>query len=79
MCDSPVMLPSNHQTNDILTNYPDIYLYSALAESAPFLMQDERLDVWAKLYKEALKIANTSSENGRTASQTLQMSADVVV
>lgn len=72
-------LSDSNATNDILTNYPDIYLYSALAESAPFLMQDERLDVWAKLYKEALKIANTSSENGRTASQTLQMSADVVV
>jgi hypothetical protein len=72
-------LSDSNLTNTILTNYPDLYLYGALAESAPFLMQDERLDVWAKLYKEALRIANSSSENGRSASQNLQMSADVVV
>jgi len=72
-------LSDSSTTNTILTNYPDLYLYGSLAESAPFLMQDERLDIWAKLYKESLRIANTSSENGRTASQTLQMSADSVV
>lgn len=72
-------LNDDNATNDIITNYPELYLYGSLAESAPFLMQDERLNTWAGLYKEALKIANTASENGRTSSQTLQMSTNSVV
>ncbi len=72
-------LSDSNTTNSILTNYPDLYLFASLAESSPFLMQDERLQVFAGLYKEALSIANTSAENGRTASQSLQMSTTVVV
>ena len=57
-------LSDSNTTNDILTNYPDLYLYGALAESAPFLMQDERLNTWATLYKEALDKANEASRRG---------------
>ena len=48
-------LSDSNTTNTILTNYPELYLYGALAESAPFIMQDERINVWGTLYKEALK------------------------
>jgi hypothetical protein len=72
-------LSDSNTTNTILTNYPDLYLYGALAESAPFIMQDDRLKTWAGLYKEALKNANESSSRGATASSTLQMSAIEVV
>lgn len=65
-------------TNDILTNYPELYLYGALAESAPFLMQDERINTWGVLYKEAIKNANESSSKGSTTSSPLQMSATQV-
>ena len=71
-------LSDSNATNDILTNYPELYLYGALAESAPFLMQDERLDTWAGLYKEALKNANESSSKGSTTSSPLQMSSTQV-
>ena len=71
-------LSDSNATNDILTNYPELYLYGALAESSPFLMQDERLQIWAGLYKEALKNANESSSKGSTTSSPLQMSTTQV-
>lgn len=65
-------------TNDILTKFPELYLYGALAESSPFLMQDERLNTWASLYKEAVNKANESAING-SSSTPLVMSARMVV
>ena len=72
-------LSESNTTNTILTNYPELYLYGALAESSPFLMQDERLNTWASLYKEALKNANLSSQKGSITSSPMQMSATGIV
>ncbi len=72
-------LSDDNTSNDILTNFPELYLYAALSESAPFLMADERLQVWAGLYKEGIKTANESAQRGRTSSAPLQMSASRVV
>ena len=71
-------LSDSNTSNDILTNYPDLYFYGALAESAPFLMQDERLNTWATLYKEALAQANEASRRGSTTTSPLQMSTTQV-
>jgi len=71
-------LSDSNATNDILTNYPELYLYASLAESSPFLMQDERLQVWAGLYKEALGLSNVASSKGSTTSSPLQMSTTQV-
>lgn len=71
-------LTDSNTTNDILTNYPELYLYGSLAESSPFLMQDERLQTWASLYKEAVSKANESSSKG-SSSTPLLMSARSVV
>jgi len=79
MFKKPTALSSSSTTNDILTNFPDLYLYSSLAESEPFLMNDERLPVWAGLYKEGVKSANEAAQRGRTSGATLQMSAYRVV
>ena len=46
---------------------------------SPFLMQDERLNTWASLYKEALKNANLSSQKGSITSSPMQMSATGIV
>jgi|TARA_R100000388_G_scaffold56524_1_gene41793 hypothetical protein len=71
-------LSDSNATNTILTNYPELYLYGALAESAPFIMQDERINTWGNLYKEALKNANETSSRGSTTSSPLQMSTPQV-
>jgi len=33
-------------TNWLITNHPHVYLYATLAESAPYLKDDERIAVW---------------------------------
>jgi len=75
----PTGLSSSNADNLVLINFPDLYLYSSLAESEPFLMNDERLQVWAALYKEGVKTANESAQRGRTSSAPLMMSAKMVV
>jgi len=72
-------LSESNTTNTILTNYPELYLYGALAESSPFLMQDERLNTWAGLYKEALANANLSSQKESITSSPMQMSATGII
>jgi hypothetical protein len=75
----PTALSSSNTSNDILTYFPDLYLYASLAESEPFLMNDERLPVWAGLYKEGVNSANNSASQGRTSGAPLNMSARMVV
>jgi len=42
-------------TNFILTDYPDAYLYGALVQSAPYLKDDNRIQVWGTLFTAALE------------------------
>ena len=46
-------LSADSDTNWLLTDYPDIYLYTALMHSAPYLKDDERITVWAQLAAKA--------------------------
>lgn len=52
-------------TNDLLTRAPATYLYGALAAAAPFLMNDERLTIWERLYETAKDGVNLSSRKSR--------------
>jgi hypothetical protein len=45
----PALTPAN-TTEAMLTDNPDIYLYGALMEAEPFLMNDERVQLWAMAY-----------------------------
>lgn len=47
-------------TNSILTRAPDAYLFASLAESAPFLLNDERIQVWETKYALARDALNKS-------------------
>jgi hypothetical protein len=38
----------------MLTNNPDVYLYGALMEAEPFLMNDARVQLWATAYQQAI-------------------------
>lgn len=58
-------LSDEHPENWLLTAHPDIYLYGALIHTAPFLMDDERLAVWEKLFKEALAEANIEDADAK--------------
>lgn len=42
-------LSNTSQTNWLLTKAPEIYLYGALCEAAPYLREDGRINTWATL------------------------------
>lgn len=50
-----VPLSATNLTNIVLTEAPDLYLYGALMQSAPYLEHDERIPVWAGGFETALK------------------------
>lgn len=56
-------LSANAAQNWLLTLAPDLYLYGALTESAPYNQDDERLAVWAALFKSALASVNKLSQD----------------
>jgi hypothetical protein len=63
-------LSGDSDTNWLLSDYPDLYLYTSLMHSAPYLKDDERTVVWANLAqkaKEELTARDASSSfNGST-------------
>ncbi|WP_421782616.1 phage adaptor protein [Kiloniella litopenaei] len=48
-------LSDNGATNEILPNNPDVYLYGALVEAEPYLMNDERLPMWGSMFDRAVQ------------------------
>ena len=51
-------------TNLLLTNYPDIYLYGALLESAPYLQDTTAFQIWQNRFEAGVREA--SRESNRT-------------
>lgn len=49
-------------TNWLLSAAPDVYLYGALTQSAPYLKDDGRATVWSGLYQNAISNLNMASE-----------------
>ena len=47
-------LSDSATTNDMLTNNPDVYLYGTLLEAEPFIMNDERVQLWGMAFKQAI-------------------------
>jgi hypothetical protein len=46
-------LSDSNQTNHVLTASPALYLYGSLLQSAPFLLDDARMQTWSTLYDQA--------------------------
>lgn len=61
-------LSDSNTSNWLLDYSPDIYLYGALMQSAPYLQNDERITIWSSLYLKAIDDLEIS--NQRTAGQT---------
>lgn len=50
-------------TNNILTKYPQLYLYGTLRCAIPFLKDDKRVGLWDNYYQEQLKFVNGQETN----------------
>jgi len=57
--------------NWLLTANPDIYLYGALLQAAPYLQDDARIQTWATLYERALNDAQTADDRASSSGGTL--------
>ena len=68
-------LSDTNTSNWLLTSYPDIYLYGALVQAEPYLMNDERSGTWGALLGKAIEELRVSDERSQTEGGTLVMRA----
>ncbi len=62
-------------TNWLMNSSPDIYLYGSLLQSAPYLVDDSRIAVWASLYQKLVKDLEIADQKARVGDSTLKMKA----
>jgi hypothetical protein len=60
-------LSNSNTTNWLLTSSPDIYLYGALLQAAPYLQDDARIQTWATLYERALNDSQTADDRSASS------------
>lgn len=54
---------SDSSTDDVLTAFPNAYVYAAMIEATPFIQSDKRLGLWQSLYDaEMARIEDVSFE-----------------
>lgn len=71
----PTSLSDSNTSNDVLSNYPNIYLYGALVHSEPFIGNDARMQTWKLMYTSAVKKANRMAEKALYGGSQLQMTS----
>lgn len=52
---------SSNSTNWLLSTYPDAYLYGALLQAAPYLVDDERVMTWGAMFQAVLNDIQASN------------------
>lgn len=60
-------LSSSNTTNWYTTNAPEVLLYGALLESAPFIQDDARLQTWGQMYQSAIDTIKDEQKNAETS------------
>jgi hypothetical protein len=58
--------------NNLFTRHPDVFLYAALSESAPFLGEMTRLQIWEQKYTSLVRAANEQERRRQTRGSKLQ-------
>ena len=70
--DIPALSASN-QSNWLLVEAPDAYLYGTLMQTAPWLREDERIAMWSSLYAQAIQSVNTDGQEAKHGGSGLRM------
>ena len=65
-------LSDANSENDILTNYPSIYLFGSLAEAELYLKNDQRASLWDQRFLAAIRGANKDHARARRKGGALQ-------
>jgi len=66
-------LSASNTTEQMLTDNPDIYLYGALLEAEPFIMNDERMGLWAKGFQQAVADLQEQDNKDRHSGSALRV------
>ncbi len=70
-------LSADSDTNWLLTNAYDVYLYGTLLHSGPYLKEDPRVQTWATLYQQAVSQVNKQDNLSRFSGSALKVMGDV--
>lgn len=63
----------SNSTNDILTNYPLIYLSGMLVQVYLYLQDNDELAKWVQVYNTQIKTANKAGQSGRYVNPQVQI------
>jgi len=69
----PDYLSDTNPSNIWLANTPDLLLYAALGEAEPYLMNDERLQVWASMYDRGVNSLTKSDDDSEYPAQPMSI------
>lgn len=61
-----VYLSNTSPTNEIYARAPDLYLYGALAQAAPYIVDDARLPMWEATFRRLLAEVATDTARSKT-------------
>jgi len=59
----------------LFTNYPGLYLFAALAETAPFLKDDKRVGLWEAKYQELKQRAQDEDDDEDHSGSVMQINS----
>ncbi len=66
-------LSVDNTTEQMLTDNPDVYLYGALLEAEPFLMNDQRVQLWATAFQESLRSLQDQDNKDRHSGSAMRV------
>ena len=66
-------LSTTNPTEAMLTDNPDIYLYGALLEAEPFIMNDERVPLWMQGFQQAVEDLQEQDNKDRHSGSALRV------
>ena len=66
-------LSTSATTNSLLTDSPDLYLYGAMMEAEPFIMNDERVALWATSLSKAIQELQEQDNKDRHSGSALRV------
>jgi len=66
-------LSGSNTTEAMLTDNPDVYLYGSLMEAEPFIMNDERVGLWATGFQQAISDLQEQDNKDRHSGSALRV------
>lgn len=69
----PKLTDTVQETNWLLDKHPDLYLYGSLMNAAPYLENDQRVQVWGQALSGILEDIRVADERSKAAGSPLKM------